>query len=1677
MNKKGAKIIASMLVFIIMFSYMSIVGEVFASQSTTLSNTLSFEAYFKDGEEQKTAIIKNIGEENYLYLDVNMPIDMSGQHIEGYEYPVDGYFKNGTITIDNPNFTIDQNYKNDAIAKIEGNTITLNKIDKAVVELVVPITFEYKEQVSINDICKETKITLSGTHVNKSGKEKKINVGNTVKLAWTSAERKAMLDVDVAKFIQYENSEYIIKAEESSVLNSTANNVAILQLKVNSSLTDNSLPVKEENIEISLPTIDNKKPEEVRVISTSTKMINGNEQGSNFTKDNYTFNQTKNKLIINVKNTPNTEGKIAWKKDAQDEYIVTLIYTGVAKLAEEQAYKITYSADSTLTLMATDTSDAHSTKHIEKTGVTLAGIDKTLVDFEIQATETISKAQMYANNVSTNKQEINYEEKITANIAMHEFVEKITVNQKDEYFTDANGTKLTSALGNNTYIKEITIEKANFDKILGTEGTIKVYSGSTLIATINKDTQADKEGNLVANIADANISSVKVETSSPVASGKLEIKLNKAIKADVAYTPAQIEKFAKMELNTTLEAINEKTTLVSKNIKNEISLSNPETKAELVIDTNNLSTIVENKDVKIKAILNTDTLDCKLYKNPTLKITLPKYIESINIKNIEPLFETEETKLSIKSNRIIANADGTKTIEIVLEGTQTGYTLGSVSKGLNVVITSDITVNKFTPNREENVTMDYTNNFTGAEEKQVTAKVKFVAPTGIVTLTSISNYKDNAETLTAISGTEQMAVINTGAESRKAKLEMNVINNYTNTIDSVVVLGRTFFKGNTAVNTGIALGSTVDMPLASQISVGNVEASKVKIYYSENANATKDLSNTANAWTQTPANLANVKSYLIVVENTTLNTGDGISFNYEVTIPENLQYNQTAYQDYVAYFNNNLPSGKVEDKVVSTKLGITTGRGPVLEASLTSDTAENVEVQTGEIIKYTLTVKNTGTEPAENVEATINVPEGLKYQELDKNEDGKTIYATKAIGKADYKINLGTINNGEKIEKEIVMEVATIKEDSKIVETGVTINSNSIKLEVNKLKNTIVKKYFEITVSDNTDKSVLKENDTYKYSIVVHTDLLVDKIENVVLETQIPEELDYRGLTILKDGNIDISKDIKYNYDKKTRKLTIEIGTLTQNEYRIIDVEVGVNKLPDGVYDREVKLVVKASGNNVRTSTVNAEQVNVSKVGLKITGTSTITENTEITALEDYKYVYTIENLSNIDLSNVKVKDILPKELKYKNMVVTYQDGYTTTILDEDSEGNPMAIINIKGKQKVTIEVNVIADAIEQDTKVTNYAIVSCDGMEDVKSNSISHTVKKYESKPSDEIDKETKRISGQVWEDKNNDGIKDEDEPRMSGVEVILNDVSTNKIVRDENGEVIRVKTAEDGTYTFANLPKGRYQVIFAYDTGLYSATIYHKEGIDSTKNSDAVDLKDIVLEELGGKARIIACTEEIVVSSENIYNIDLGLVENKKFDLKLDKTVSKITVQDNNGTKVYDFKDTKLAKKDLVAKNVSSTTIIVEYKIKVTNEGAIPGYVKKIVDYMPSDMKFSSELNRDWYTSNNKELFNSSLANTVINPGETKEVTLTLSKKMTENNLGIINNTAEIYEAYNDLGLEDIDSKPGNKISTEDDMSSADVVITVKTGEWLMFTGLTITIITILGVGAYFIKKKVLN
>ena len=127
-----------------------------------------------------------------------------------------------------------------------------------------------------------------------------------------------------------------------------------------------------------------------------------------------------------------------------------------------------------------------------------------------------------------------------------------------------------------------------------------------------------------------------------------------------------------------------------------------------------------------------------------------------------------------------------------------------------------------------------------------------------------------------------------------------------------------------------------------------------------------------------------------------------------------------------------------------------------------------------------------------------------------------------------------------------------------------------------------------------------------------------------------------------------------------------------------------------------------------------------------------------------------------------------------------------------------------------------------------------------------------------------------------------------------------------------------------------------------------------------------------------------------------------------------------------------------------------------------------------MSPEYKFSSELNKDWYQVDSN-LCNSSLSNEKINPGESKEITLTLTKQMTENNTGTVNNLAEIAESYNEQGFKDIDSTEGNKVQGEDDMGSADLLLSIKTGQVATILFVVFIGIAIVGTVAYIIIKRV--
>ena len=82
-----------------------------------------------------------------------------------------------------------------------------------------------------------------------------------------------------------------------------------------------------------------------------------------------------------------------------------------------------------------------------------------------------------------------------------------------------------------------------------------------------------------------------------------------------------------------------------------------------------------------------------------------------------------------------------------------------------------------------------------------------------------------------------------------------------------------------------------------------------------------------------------------------------------------------------------------------------------------------------------------------------------------------------------------------------------------------------------------------------------------------------------------------------------------------------------------------------------------------------------------------------------------------------------------------------------------------------------------------------------------------------------------------------------------------------------------------------------------------------------------------------------------------------------------------------------------------------------------------------------------------------------------------------MTETNTGLVNNSAEISEDYNMLGIADKDSTPGNKKNGEDDMGSANVIISVSTGAAVSYVLLTISLLVIVGAAAYLVTRKIIK
>jgi len=210
---------------------------------------------------------------------------------------------------------------------------------------------------------------------------------------------------------------------------------------------------------------------------------------------------------------------------------------------------------------------------------------------------------------------------------------------------------------------------------------------------------------------------------------------------------------------------------------------------------------------------------------------------------------------------------------------------------------------------------------------------------------------------------------------------------------------------------------------------------------------------------------------------------------------------------------------------------------------------------------------------------------------------------------------------------------------------------------------------------------------------------------------------------------------------------------------------------------------------------------------------------------------------------------------------------------------------------------------------------------------------------------------------------------------------------------------------------------------------------------------------------------------------DIDKERVSVKYFDLALRKSLTKIIITENGQTReILAKNENDLLKVEINRKYIDKTTVKFVYDIVVTNQGEIEGYAKELKDHIPAGLKFVQEDNKNWTPVSDDVVKTEALANTLLEPGKSASVSITLEWINGENNLGEKINIAEISKDYNEKGSPDIDSTPDNFKAGEDDQDDAPVILSISTGEEPVYIVLSTTVMTILATGIFLIKKYVL-
>ncbi len=1025
---------------------------------------------------------------------------------------------------------------------------------------------------------------------------------------------------------------------------------------------------------------------------------------------------------------------------------------------------------------------------------------------------------------------------------------------------------------------------------------------------------------------------------------------------------------------------------------NLMSNSNAREKISMSLSYNQLTNKVQN-EIVITGVLETDTQDSKLFENPTVYFELPAEVEKTIINDVKILYDEE---LTLGDYAVETNEKGNQVIRISLKGTQTKHQTDGIVKGTNIRIVANIMLKQDIISKNTNIIMT-------CGESTYTEEIQVVNSTEIKSLEKVDELEG------------------------------------TKTYANGLLIETKAIRGDTVLN--------------NEDNIYELEIIKYEI----------NVTNTTDQRIDDIKIVANIPEHMTYVSLKPGDIGYGVSptpteKQHEIEVGS-IEPGMTQEYSFELQALDDLDTRDLKDRVMEIYVDELDERVTNAEGYDKMTAEERYEFRKKVVREIALEIDPNSTEE-QALESFEYINEKVYDPDIDKIE----VIRDKDI-------------NPDYIEK-VEVEISTLIKDENISSYKIT---HGIKIN-------------EINVRISCSESSNARNNWDCYLTLYRVNELVGAVEldkvNATVTFQIPDVFEIDKIYSL----VDDMKEVTYE-TSEGGQVTIKIEEMDETYPLLITFKTKNNMEDTDNYSYKVRLSANVSidgglGNIYKSNEVIAEG---SREAVKITQTSE-SNGEKLESLDEITYVYTIENIGKAPESFggytvVNFEDYIPNILEI--LEVQYNDNevrnsiegedykLVTTVKpvnrvwngiqlkeanEKDSNKEPRISLqlNIRNEETITLTIKTRVKLIEEEEYneiIENKATVSGEEIKTRESNIITNTIFKESGEkevivnpgnpdlpedPStdptipDTPNKPTTKthsITGSAWIDDNENGKIDNGEQYEKGLTVYLYNLDKQQFLQNSRGAIITKETNSDGRYTFEDVPEGRYYVIVEFDTKKYTITDYQKTDVSELTNCDFIQRQV----KLPDGEKIVGITDTIELN-KNAENIDVGLVKTKTFDLKMEQFVNKITVTNSKGTKEYNYNDEKFAKIEIHSKQFVGSTVVIEYKIRVTNVGELAGSVNEIVAQIPEQLDFHSELNTDWVKSMSYNLSNVSYRTQEIQPGESIEAKLVLSKTLDDKSAGTFTNVSKIEISENSKHIQD-----KNK---ENDADSTQVLIGVSTG-----------------------------